>query len=159
MLQAGFARVDITPPLGIEMSGHYEHRFADGTLDPLYLNVLALSDENGALLLMAVDYLGIKQDHVLALQSVISQRTGVDAERIFITALHPHSAPCLIHPKPHDTPDRPIRDEAFLDVLYRRFADAAQRCAITEFLSSGFIKRGVHFGVDNAWLNTVDRDV
>ena len=40
MLQAGFARVDITPPLGTYMAGYYHERQADGILDPLIANVL-----------------------------------------------------------------------------------------------------------------------
>ena len=44
MLQAGFARVDMTPPLGTPLAGYYEARYADGLLDPLELNALALCD-------------------------------------------------------------------------------------------------------------------
>ena len=29
MLKVGFARVDITPPLGIEVAGYYEKRIAE----------------------------------------------------------------------------------------------------------------------------------
>ena len=73
MLQAGFSRLDITPPFGVEMSGYYEHRYADGILDPLYLNVLALSDGERDLILMTVDYLGIKLDYITLLQEMISE--------------------------------------------------------------------------------------
>ena len=33
--QAGFARLDITPPLGICSSGYFDARYACGILDPL----------------------------------------------------------------------------------------------------------------------------
>ena len=42
-LKAGFARVDITPPLGIHIQGYFVERIADGVLDPLSANALALS--------------------------------------------------------------------------------------------------------------------
>ena len=29
-LQAGFSRVDITPPMGAEMSGYFQARYAEG---------------------------------------------------------------------------------------------------------------------------------
>ena len=35
MLQTGFARMDITPHLGISLRGQYFARYADGMLDPL----------------------------------------------------------------------------------------------------------------------------
>ena len=41
-LQAGFARVDVTPPLGIEISGYFVERFASGILDALEASALAL---------------------------------------------------------------------------------------------------------------------
>ena len=44
MLQAGFARVDVTPPLGNPLAGYFNRREADGVLDPIELNALAVSD-------------------------------------------------------------------------------------------------------------------
>ena len=41
-LKAGFSRVDITPPLGIGISGYYVERHAAGVLDPLEANALAV---------------------------------------------------------------------------------------------------------------------
>ena len=41
-LQAGFARVNVTPPLGIPMRGYMFQRLADGVLDELEINALAL---------------------------------------------------------------------------------------------------------------------
>ncbi len=34
-MKAGFARIDITPPLGSKLQGYYNVRYADGILDPL----------------------------------------------------------------------------------------------------------------------------
>ena len=42
-LQAGFSRVDVTPMLGIGIAGYYFPRYADGVLDPLQINALALA--------------------------------------------------------------------------------------------------------------------
>ena len=48
-LQVGFARLDITPELGIGISGYYVERRAEGVLDPLEVNALALAcGEGGA---------------------------------------------------------------------------------------------------------------
>ena len=42
-LHAGFSRVDITPMMGIGMAGYYVPRYAEGVLDPLEINALALA--------------------------------------------------------------------------------------------------------------------
>ena len=43
-LQIGFSRLDITPPLGTHMAGYYVERLAEGILDPLEVNAVAVSD-------------------------------------------------------------------------------------------------------------------
>lgn len=123
MLQAGFARVDITPPFGNDLSGYYERRLADGTLDPLYLNAVALTVGGETVLLMAADYIGIRMDHCAKIRAMISERTGVPADHIMIAALHQHTSPCLADPETRETA---LRDKVFIDVVYRRFADAAR---------------------------------
>ena len=42
-LQAGFSRVNITPMLGIGMAGYQIRRNADGVLDELEINCLAVA--------------------------------------------------------------------------------------------------------------------
>ena len=122
MLQAGFARIDITPPFGNDLSGYYERRLADGTLDPLYLNAVALTVGEETVLLMAADYIGIKMEHSIAIRELISERTGVPTDHILLAALHQHTSPCLADPTKKETA---LRDKTFIDVVYRRFADAA----------------------------------
>ena len=48
-LYAGFGRVDITPMMGIRLQGYYVERVAEGILDNLEINALALAcDERTA---------------------------------------------------------------------------------------------------------------
>ena len=122
MLQAGFARVDITPPFGNDLSGYYERRLADGTLDPLYLNAVALTVGEETLLLMAADYIGISMAENAKIRKLICERTGVPTDHIMIAALHQHTSPCLSDLAKRETA---LRDKTFVDVVYRRFADAA----------------------------------
>ena len=42
-LQAGFGRVNVTPMLGIGIGGYFKPRYAEGILDELEINALALS--------------------------------------------------------------------------------------------------------------------
>ena len=57
MLKAGFSRVDMTPPLGSPMAGYFEYREAEGILDPLELNAIAVSDGENTILVVTADIL------------------------------------------------------------------------------------------------------
>ena len=39
MIKAGFARVDVTPPLGTLIAGYFNERKSDGVRDPIELNI------------------------------------------------------------------------------------------------------------------------
>lgn len=121
MLKVGFARLDVTPPLGSDLSGYFYRRLAKGVRDPLYLNAVAIGEGEEKLIWMAIDYIGIKMQHHIKIRRQISARTGVAEDHILIAALHQHTSPCLADGERLTA----LRDEQFTDVLYRKFADAA----------------------------------
>ena len=55
MLRAGFSRVNITPSMGIPVLGYYIERRAEGVLDELEVNALALSVNDELAILVSVD--------------------------------------------------------------------------------------------------------
>ena len=73
MLKAGFSRLDVTPPFGAELAGYYTVRIADGILDPIYLNSVAISNGNETVLLMAIDFIGINMDYNLRIRKAVSE--------------------------------------------------------------------------------------
>ena len=127
MIKAGFARVDITPPLGLPLSGYFRKRIAEGVLDPLELNALAVSDEKDTVIIISCDLIGITLKRATELRELISKRTGVPAECIFITAIHQHTSLRIAHftydeeSAGFDT----YRDDAYYDILFRKFGDVA----------------------------------
>ena len=122
MLKAGFARVDVTPPLGSDLSGYFYRRLAKGILDPLYVNAVAVENEGEKILLLAIDYIGIKLPYNIKIREMIQERTGVPTDHVMIAALHQHTSPCI-----GDENDKftALRDNVFQDVLFRKIADAA----------------------------------
>ena len=64
VLKAGFARVNVNPPLGISISGYYIPRYADGILDDLVLDALALEAGDSRVLLLSLDNCVPKADLV-----------------------------------------------------------------------------------------------
>ena len=119
-LRAGFSRVNITPRMGIFVRGYYKPRYADGVLDDLELNALALACGDSKALLLSVDHCGLDKETCCAYRTYISECTGVPYECIFISSTHTHTGPQLIF-----TSTEPLEKEYF-QFLKGRMADAAQ---------------------------------
>ena len=92
--KAGFARVDITPPLGTPIVGYFEERRAKGVLDGLEANAVAISDGGNAAVLVAADLLGIEGVAFGAsLRKRIAASAGVDADAVYVHCTHTHTGP------------------------------------------------------------------
>ncbi len=94
-LQAGFARVNITPPMGIHISGYFVERIADGVLDELEAVALAVGDGKHTAVLITMDTLGAGRELLDPVRAEIAKRAGVDAESVFIHGTHTHTGPAL----------------------------------------------------------------
>ena len=130
-LSAGFARVNITPMMGIGLVGYFVPRYADGVLDDLYINALALECGDTKALLMTVDHCGIERGTVADFAQAITQATGVPQENIWIHATHTHTAPAIIDPsKPPTmaqeyTSVKPDIEMEYYTFVRRKLCDAA----------------------------------
>ena len=91
---AGFARADITPPLGVPVVGYFEERFAKKILDPLEASALAVSDGENTAVLIAADLLGIEGTAFSsALRSRIASAAGIADNAVFLHCTHTHTGP------------------------------------------------------------------
>lgn len=94
VFRAGFARVDITPPMGTPIVGYFETRIANGVLDNLEANALAVSYGDRTAVLIAADLLGIEGVAFnAALRRRIAAAAGVDADAIYVHCTHTHTGP------------------------------------------------------------------
>ena len=100
MLKAGFSRLDVTPPFGTDIAGYFRRRIADGILDPLYVNAVAVGNDTDTLVLMAVDYIGIAYKYNDEIRNYISEKLGLPVNNIILAALHQHTSPCVSDPVP-----------------------------------------------------------
>ncbi len=91
--QAGFARIDITPPLGIYMAGYFSARNAEAVLDPLLASALAVSDGQNTALLFSVDVIGIRQNVLDGMREQIAAACGLERAQVFIACTHTHTGP------------------------------------------------------------------
>ena len=129
-LQAGFSRVNVTPPLGIPIVGYYKPRFAEGVLDELEVNALALAVEDKKVILLSVDNCGFSETVANSYREHICEATGLPADCVFLHATHTHTGPstCPTYDKDlvllSDYEGHPLLHEYFY-FLRRKLADAA----------------------------------
>jgi hypothetical protein len=107
-LEAGVARVDITPPPGLPMYGYFtriqNHQLSTGTLDPLYARVLVLAVGEKRMALVALD-LGRTFGKSLLdeLQQRAREQNGISF--LVVTASHTHAGPNILDEyAPGETP-------------------------------------------------------
>jgi len=101
-LKVGYARVNITPPMGVNIAGYYKVRIADGVLDELEACAVAVSSGETTVLLMTIDHCGVTKVFLDEWRENIEKATGVPKEAIFIHSTHTHTGPVLI--KNHSNP-------------------------------------------------------
>lgn len=119
-LRAGFARVNVNPMMGIDISGYFIERKAEGFLDDLEANALALESDGTKAVLISIDNLGIKQDIALPICEAVCRATGLASEAVFLNETHTHTGPEV-----KDADTDPLQGE-YVTFLTRRICDVAQ---------------------------------
>lgn len=117
-VKMGFCRSDITPPLGVIIPGYFYERRAEGVIDPLYINALAVQDGEKSAVVLVCDLIGAYCDAGTALAQKVAEATGLDYEAVFICHTHTHTGPAVMH---HREENDPMYQAWFL----RRLCDAA----------------------------------
>lgn len=92
-IYAGVARIDITPPVGSRLAGHFYESLSTGIHDPLWAKALVLQQGNEKVSLVFCDLIGITSDVSSIARSRASARTGIPSENILIAATHSHTGP------------------------------------------------------------------
>ena len=119
-LKVGFARMDVTPMTGIGLIGYYHERLANGVLDNLELNAMALACGDRKAVLITMDQEGLTRDCCLDFKEYISQVTGLPTQAIYIHAIHTHTGPFVVKDS-----EKPLERE-YYTFLYRRMGDVAK---------------------------------
>ncbi len=89
---AGTAEWDITPPLGVAMSGYAGRPgAADHVLDPLFARALALSDGGPPLVLTGSDLLALPDRFIAEIRAAVAD--VVPPERLLLNHSHTHAGP------------------------------------------------------------------
>lgn len=118
-LHAGFARVNVTPMLGIGITGYFVPRKADGVLDELEINALALACGESKVVLMSIDHCGIGKEVLDPMRRHVCDVTGLPWEAVYIHATHTHTGPCMNYGSAD-----PLEIE-YTQTVKRKFGDVA----------------------------------
>ena len=119
-LQAGFARVNVTPMMGIPMYGYFIDRFADSVRDELEINALALACGDTKAVVMTLDCCAIFTPDANIYLDTLAEATGLPRDAFILHATHTHTGGDIKFQS-----DNPLTRE-YSEFLRKRFIDAAK---------------------------------
>jgi neutral ceramidase len=93
--QAGWAEVEITPPMGVEMGGRGPTETVGKSIrDPLMAQVLYLKDSKGSgFALVSFDLVGMSHDLSDRIRTMLVRELGMDWNLTVVNTSHTHSGP------------------------------------------------------------------
>ena len=127
MLEAGVAKVDVTPPVGVKMAGFQGRVFpALAVHDPLWAKVIVFDNGAAKVAMMSMDLIGIPEDSVREVRELVAS-SGLKPEAVMLSGTHTHSGPAFA---PYDAASftQVERDywQALPEKLAAAIADAAR---------------------------------
>ena len=96
--QAGYAEVNINPPLGIGVDGYYVPRYANGFYDDINASALSLAMGEKKFLIISIDVCLIPNPIVETIKNAIVASTNIPRENIILSATHTHTGPTISVP-------------------------------------------------------------
>jgi hypothetical protein len=132
-MKAGFAKADITPPLGGQKIGWIKPIPIERIADPLYARAAVFQSGRRRLGFLQLDTLSVRWTTVQEIRSRARKACGVRSDSLLVAATHNHSGPAVA--TVCDVP----RDDAYVSVLVERAVEAVvQAVASLEEAEVGF---------------------
>lgn len=92
-MKIGFAKVDITPPLGVYLCGQLEPMVADGIESNLFASAICLDDEDVCVCICSCELLVFENSFANEVSAMAARKCGLLCGNIILTATHTHSGP------------------------------------------------------------------
>ncbi|HEY3332141.1 MAG TPA: hypothetical protein VGK19_19085 [Capsulimonadaceae bacterium] len=143
-MEAGFARRDITPNVGVQLFGYGRVRLAETIGDRLAVSVLVLRDGDRSAAIVSMDICLIGEDDVAAIRKEIASSTGIPAPNVTLCCTHTHSAPV-----PVNCWGWGERDAANMDLVSKQVCEAVREASA----STVSVKVGVGATHSNVGIN------
>lgn len=126
-LQAGWARRDITPPIGIHMGGYWGRQSgATAIHDALYARLVAWRCDNDCVVLISLDLVAVDPAFVATVRQAVAARLQTSPEAVMICCTHTHAGPLTL----------PFRGMGDVDASYLQFVQQQIEAAAAEAQAS-----------------------
>ncbi len=122
--QAGAAKSNITPELGLTLVGGWGSPQAEHIHDELWARCLVLDDGSTQLALVIIDNLAAAREVFDNAKQRLTEKTGIPAEHMLMASTHTHSAPSA---RPSNTLDPPEDLTAYQRFIADRIVDGVRR--------------------------------
>jgi neutral ceramidase len=126
-LEAGAARVVITPPVGVPLSGYFAAEGRKETArevhDDLYARALVLNDGKRSVAIVTTDLIGLDDEEVGAVRAIVERETEIAPQHLIVACTHTHSGP-IVRPFPPGDLVPGQADENYFRLLPRLIASA-----------------------------------
>ncbi len=119
-LQAGAARVCVTPPLGTSLAGYLGDRKALDVHDDLHARALVVTHERATVALVVCDLICCPRDVLDRAKQLAYRRVGIAPDNITISCTHTHTGPATAGLL------GAVKEEAYSQLLAPRIADGIQ---------------------------------
>ena len=94
-MKAGFAKIDITPRVGVQLRGFgpYLNRYSIGVRDRLWARAMAVSVGETVLVLVSCDLVSLELCVTHRIRSLVQKATGLPGKAVMVHCIHTHSGP------------------------------------------------------------------
>ena len=92
--KVGIGSMDITPPVGTELSGYPTRRVSNDVLDPLEAIAVAFDDGTNRAVVISADIINLRAYFDLYREGIAAE-TGLDPQAVFIACTHTHTGPVV----------------------------------------------------------------
>ena len=124
-MKAGFAEVDITPPLGTLKIGWIKRIVSAEVHDPLFARISVFESGGNQLAFVQLDTLSVRWTMACDIRSRIEQKYGFPGDAVMVSATHNHAGPAIAWCG--EVP----RDDAFVETLTGKVVEAFG-CALAD---------------------------
>lgn len=126
-LQAGAARVSITPPVGVPLAGYFADEgrteAAHAIHDELYARALVLDDGGQRVAIVTLDLIALDNEELEMVRTAVQEMAGIAPTHLIVACTHTHSGPVVAHFPPGDLAPGQI-DKDYYQLLPRLVASA-----------------------------------
>ncbi|MHC4642260.1 MAG: neutral/alkaline non-lysosomal ceramidase N-terminal domain-containing protein [Planctomycetota bacterium] len=125
-IKAGCAKVDITPPAGVWLSGYSSrNKPSEGISDKLYAKALVLDDGQNKIAIVSTDLLWVPLETANEIREIVKKKIRIPESNVLICATHTHFGP-KVEKIRKDWPDTPASkvDKSYVQKLTKKIAES-----------------------------------